>query len=67
MLENRALGIWAIIVGVVLNNLAYAIDLMKDDTGVIIMGTKSLLGVLVGIALILYGLFVLLRRGESAG
>lgn len=66
LLENRTLGVWAIIIGVVVNNLAYAIDLMKDDTGVILMGTRSFLAVLVGIVLVLYGMFVLVRKSSPA-
>jgi len=59
------IGIWAIIVGIVLNNMSYLIDLVKDHTGVIILGILSLGGIVVGIALILGGMLMLLRSGTA--
>ena len=65
MARNRTMGIWAIIVGIVLNNMSYLIDLVKDHTGVIILGMLSLGGVVAGIALILAGMFMLLKSGNA--
>ena len=65
MARNRTIGIWAIIVGIVLNNMSYLIDLVKDHTGVIILGMLSLGGVVAGIALILAGMFMLLKSGNA--
>ena len=65
MARNRTIGIWAIIVGIVLNNMSYLIDLVKDHTGVIILGMLSLGGVVAGIALILVGMFMLLKSGNA--
>jgi len=65
MARDRMIGIWAIIVGIVLNNMSYLIDLVKDHTGVIILGILSLGGIVVGIALILGGMLMLLRSGTA--
>ena len=65
MARNRTIGIWAIIVGIVLNNMSYLIDLVKDHTGVIILGMLSLGGVVAGIALILAGMFMLVKSGNA--
>ena len=65
MARNRTIGIWAIILGIVLNNMSYLIDLVKDHTGVIILGMLSLAGVVAGIALVLAGMFMLLRGGTA--
>ena len=64
MLQGRGIAIWSIVGGIVLNNLSYLIDLMKDHTGVIMIGTLSAAGILAGIALILYGTLLLVRRGD---
>jgi len=64
--RNRTIGIWLIIAGIVLDNVSYLIDLMKDHTGVIILGLLSLSGIVAGIALILGGMFLLVR-GAATG
>lgn len=57
----RTIGIWSIIVGIVINNISYLVDLMKDRTGVIILGDLSLSGIAIGIVITLGGMFLLLR------
>jgi len=65
MARDRTIGIWAIIAGIVLNNMSYLIDLVKDHTGVIILGILSLGGIVAGIALTLGGMFMLLRSATA--
>lgn len=66
MARDRTIGMWAIIAGVVVDNTSYLVDLIKDHTGVIILGDLSVAGIVVGIGLILGGM-VLLVRQDTAG
>ena len=65
--RSRSIGIWSIVAGIVLNNLSYLVDLMKDHSGVIMLGLMSAGGIVVGIGLVLYGMFVLLRASPERG
>lgn len=62
MLKNRTFGILSIIVGIIVNNLAYLIDLFRDThSGYIYLGSNGILVAVVGVILILLGTFVLMR------
>lgn len=65
MSRSRAQGVWAIIAGICINNLSYLVDLAKDHTGVIILGPLSLTGIAAGIALVLLGIFMLVRMAPA--
>ena len=65
MARDRTIGIWAIIAGIVVDNMSYLVDLIKDHTGVIILGDRSVAGIVIGIGLILGGMILLLRQGAA--
>jgi hypothetical protein len=64
MTRQRTIGTWAIIAGVILDNISYLADLIKDRTGVIILGNLSVAGILFGIALIAGGTILLRTSGS---
>ncbi|MPY71192.1 MAG: hypothetical protein GEU92_14015 [Alphaproteobacteria bacterium] len=67
MLRNRALGVLSVTAGIVLNNLAYLIDIVRGvHNGFIYFGDNALLTAIAGVALILLGMFVLMRAGASS-
>jgi hypothetical protein len=64
MTRQRTVGTWAVVAGVVLDNISYLADLIKDPTGVIILGDLSVAGIIFGIALIVFGMFLLRTSGS---
>lgn len=65
MLGNRAFGVMSVIAGIILNNLAYLIDVVRGvHNGFIYLGNNGVLAAIAGVALILFGMFVLLRSGR---
>lgn len=65
MARDRTIGILAVTAGIVVDNMSYLVDLIKDRTGVIILGDLSVSGIVVGIGLILGGMILLLRSDPS--
>ncbi|MEQ9350011.1 MAG: hypothetical protein RII27_05695 [Alphaproteobacteria bacterium] len=61
MKHNRTLGLALIIIGVVANNYAFFHDLLWQDYGAIIMGWRTWLLALAGIATTLIGLAMIVR------
>ena len=68
MFANWNFGIALVVVGVILNNIAYLMDLIRGDVGpgMIYLGSNGIIGVLVGIVLIVAGL-VVMARARSGG
>ena len=65
MARDRTIGILTILAGIVVDNMSYLIDLVKDHTGVIILGDRSAAGIVIGIGLILGGMVLVLRHDPA--
>lgn len=66
MLKNRSFGVASIVAGIVLNNFAYLVDVLRGThDGFIYLGDKGVVAALAGIGAILLGMFVLLRTPEQ--
>ncbi|MEX2454938.1 MAG: hypothetical protein WD470_09555 [Rhodospirillaceae bacterium] len=62
MLKNRTFGILSIVAGIIVNNVAYLVDVMRDThSGYIYLGSNGILVAVVGVILIVLGTFVLTR------
>ena len=63
MFANWNFGIALVVGVVVVNNIAYLVDLIRGDfgLGMIFLGAYGIIGVVVGIALIVAGLVVMGR------
>ena len=66
MLEDKRLGLALIIVGVLANNYVYLHDLILDkNEGVILLGPRGWIGIVVTLIVIAAGVAILLRSQAS--
>ena len=66
MLENRSLGAALIIIGVLANNYVYLHDFVVGTfNGAIVLGWLAAIGIVVTLAAIALGLFILLRSHDG--